>query len=306
MKIPYFDAHCDTALPVYAEGKSLNTNPFHLDLSRLSAYAPSAQVFSICVEHRAGMSEETDYVLTELLRQMRNHSDKLLLCRSAADITAAEEQGKIAALISIEGAEKLDCDIEKLRLAYDRGVRIVHMTWNHSNALSGSCRDGGAGLTEKGKEFIIAAQEMGLALDMSHISEKAFWDTLEIAKKPVLAGHSNSAAVCPHVRNLSDEQFVALAKMGGVAGLNFCAPFLARENADIESIVDHAEHFLSLGGEKAVCLGTDFDGAPMPKGIAGVQDMPKLYEAMLRRNWSEDLVRDIFYNNLKRFMEAAL
>lgn len=304
MNIPYFDAHCDTALPVYAKGKSLNTNPFHIDLSRMSAYAPAAQVFSICVNHRAGMTEETDYVLDELLRQLGLHSDKVLLCRNSSDISDAEEMGKIAAIISIEGAEKLDCDIAKLRRAYDKGVRVVHMTWNHPNTLSGSCMTG-EGLTEKGKEFIMAAQDMGVAIDMSHISEKAFWDTLEIAKKPVLAGHSNSAAVCPHVRNLTDGQFVALAKMGGVAGLNFCAPFLA-EDADIESIVDHAEHFLALGGEKAVCLGTDFDGAPMPKGIEGIQDMPKVYEAMLRRNWSEELVRDIFYNNLKAYMERAI
>lgn len=305
MKIPYFDAHCDTALPVYMAGKSLNSNPFHLDLKRLSEHAPAAQVFSICAEHRAGMTKETEFVLAELLRQMGNHSDKLLLCRKAEDIAKAEAEGKIAAFISIEGAEKLDCSLEKLRCAYDKGLRILHLCWNHPNELTGSCWSG-QGLSEKGREFVAAAQEMGVALDMSHISERAFWDTLEIAKKPVLAGHSNSAAVCAHPRNLTDEQFVALAKMGGVAGLNFCAPFLREEDADIESIVDHAEHFLSLGGERAVCLGTDFDGAPLPKGITGVQDMHKLYEAMLRRNWSEELVRDIFYNNLKRYMEAVL
>ena len=305
MTIPYFDAHCDTALPVYMAGKSLNNNPFHLDLKRLGAYSPAAQVFAICAEHRVGMTQETEFVLDELLRQMGNHSDKVLLCRSAADISRAEQEGKIAAFISIEGAEKLDCDIEKLRCAYEKGLRIVHMTWNHPNALSGSCLSG-EGLSDKGREFVRAAQKMGVAVDMSHISERAFWDIIEIAEKPVLAGHSNSAAVCAHPRNLTDEQFCALAKMGGVAGLNFCAPFLRSEGADIESIVDHAEHFLSLGGEKAVCLGTDFDGAPLPRGISGVQDMPKLYEAMLRRNWSEELVQDIFYNNLRRFMEAAL
>lgn len=306
MKIPYFDAHCDTALPIYAEGKSINSNPFHIDLSRLGKFSPAAQVFSICVSHRAGMTQETQFVLDELLRQMENHNDKIMLCLCAQDIARAEQQGKIAALISIEGAEKLDCDLELLQKAYNRGVRILHLCWNHQNTLTGSCRDGGQGLSEKGRIFASQAQKIGVILDMSHISERAFWDTLEVCEKPVLAGHSNSYTICPHPRNLTDEQFIALAKTGGVAGLNLCPDFLSENNADIEAVVDHAEHFLSLGGEKAVCLGTDFDGTYLPKDIAGIQDMPKIYEAMLRRNWSEELVRDIFYNNLRSFMEAAL
>lgn len=305
MKIPYFDAHCDTALPVYDYGKSINRNNFHIDIERLSAYAPSAQVFSICAAHREGMVEKTQWVMNELLRQLHIHSGKVMLCLSAADLDLAAEQGKVAALISVEGAEKLDCSIENLREAYRKGLRIVHLTWNHPNSLSGTCVDGG-GLTDRGREFVKAAQEMGVALDMSHISEKAFWDVQEIAVKPVLAGHSNSKTVCDHIRNLTDEQFCALVKTGGVAGLNMYLDILGH-GRDIEAVLAHAEHFLSLGGEKAVCLGGDLDGIPeMPKEMSGVQDMAKLYEAMLRRNWSEELVRDIFYHNLRDFMERAI
>ena len=182
MKIPYFDAHCDTALPVYEYGKSLYRNNFHIDLERLGSYAPSAQVFSICAAHRDGMVEKTEWVMDELIRQISLHGDKAMLCLCAADLDEAENQGKVGVLISVEGAEKLDCSIDRLRSAYEKGLRIVHLTWNHPNILSGTCVDGG-GLTEKGKEFVAAAQEMGVALDMSHISEKAFWDIQEIAKK---------------------------------------------------------------------------------------------------------------------------
>lgn len=305
MKIPYFDAHCDTALPVYETGKSIYKNSFHIDIERLSAYAPAAQVFSICAPHRAGMVEKTLWVMDELLRQIRLHGDKVMLCLSAADLEYAASQGKVAVLISVEGAEKLDCSIDNLKSAYEKGLRIVHLTWNHPNALSGTCVDGG-GLTEKGKEFVIAAQEMGVALDMSHISEKAFWDIQEIAKKPVLAGHSNSKTVCDHIRNLTDEQFSALVKTGGVAGLNMYLDILGH-GRDVDAVLAHAEHFLSLGGEKAICLGGDLDGIPeMPRGMKGVQDMAMIYEAMLRRNWSEELVRDIFYRNLRSFMERAI
>lgn len=305
MKIPYFDAHCDTALPVYETGRSLNKNNFHIDFERLSAYAPSVQVFAICAAHRDGMVEKTELVMDELLRQLKLHHSKVRLCLSAADIDVAEAEGKIGAMISVEGAEKLGCSIEKLKAAYEKGLRIVHLTWNHPNILSGTCVDGG-GLTEKGAEFVKAAQEMGVVLDMSHISEKAFWDIQEIASKPVLAGHSNSKSVCDHIRNLSDDQFTALVKTGGVAGLNMYTDILGH-GRDVDAVLRHAEHFLSLGGEKAICLGGDLDGIPeMPKGMSGVQDMAKLYEAMLKQGWSEDLVRDIFYGNLRRFMERAL
>ncbi len=305
MIIPYFDAHCDTALPVYESGRSMNKNNFHIDFARLSAYAPAVQVFAICAPHRAGMVEKTEWVMDELLRQIRIHSDKVMLCLSAADLAAAEAEGKVGAMISCEGAEKLDCSIENLKKAYEKGLRIVHLTWNHPNILSGTCVDGG-GLTEKGAEFVRTAQEMGVVLDMSHISEKAFWDIQEIAVKPVLAGHSNSKTVCDHIRNLSDEQFCALVKTGGVAGLNMYTDILGH-GRDIDAVIKHAEHFLSLGGEKALCLGGDLDGIPeMPVGMSGVQDMAKLYEAMLRCNWSEELVRDIFYRNLRSFMERAI
>ncbi len=305
MKIPYFDAHCDTALHVYEHGKSIYRNNFHTDIERLAAYAPAAQVFSVCAPHRAGMVEKTEWVIDELLRQLRLHDDKAMLCLSAADLDEAAEKGKVAAMISVEGAEKLDCSIENLSRAYKKGLRIVHLTWNHANVLSGTCVDGG-GLTEKGAEFVCAAQEMGVVLDMSHISERAFWDVQEIAVKPVLAGHSNSKTVCDHIRNLTDKQFIALVKTGGVAGLNMYLDIVGH-GRDIDAVLRHAEHFLALGGEKALCIGSDFDGiAETPKGLCGVQDMEKLYEAMLQRGWSEDLVRDIFYRNLRNYMERAL
>ena len=304
--IPYFDAHCDTALPVWAQGGSLRENRFHLDLSRLAAYAPCAQVFAVCVDDCDDMTGATDAVVANLLRRLDEHASTVRLCRSAADISAAAAEGKIAALISIEGAERLDCSVEKLRALYARGVRIVHLTWNDDNILCGAALGSGAGLTEQGREFIRAAQRMGVAVDLSHCSERGFWDALACAEKPMLAGHSNARALCDHPRNLTDAQFRALAAAGGVAGLNFCTDFLGG-GRDVEAIVDHAAHWLSLGGEKAVCLGTDFDGIPeLPRGIAGVQSMEALYNAMLRRNWSEDTVRDIFRNNLNNFFAKVI
>ena len=306
MRIPYFDAHCDTPVPVHFALGNLNENRYHLDLKRLAAYAPCAQVFSLCVEPGPDMAGETDRVLDTLLRELDGNARYVRLCRSADDISKAEAEQKIAALISIEGAKRLDCSIEKLKSLYERGVRIVHPTWNEDNILCGAAMASGAGLTEQGRRFVRAAQEMGVVLDMSHISERGFWDVLEIAQKPVLAGHSNSRALCDHPRNLTDAQFSALARSGGVAGLNYCRAFLGM-GEDIVAIVAHAEHWLSLGGEKAVCLGGDLDGiSRLPEGMTGVESVGEIYNAMLRKNWSEQLVRNIFYHNLRDFFGRAL
>ena len=309
MKLPYFDAHCDTAVPVHFEKSSLRRNAYHLDLERLRAFAPCAQVFAVCVYGDATGARQmalAEAVFSTLLEQLAANADIVRLCRGAADIRAAAAEGKIAALLSMEGMDQLDCSLERLQRAYDRGLRIVHLTWNRDNALSGAAMGDRSGLTAQGREFVTAAQAMGVVLDLSHLSDQGFWDVLETAKKPVLAGHSNSRALCDFPRNLTDEQFSALVRTGGVAGLNFCTDFLAL-GRDVEAVVAHAAHWLSLGGEKAVCLGGDLDGIPeLPKGMEGVQSLDLVYEAMLRQNWSEDLVRDIFYNNLMDFMERAL
>ena len=304
--IPYFDAHCDTALPVYQQGKSIFESDLHLDLKRLAAYRPCGQVFAVCVDHGPEMVQETEAVIRNFLRELEINSSYVQLCKNVVDITQATAEGKIAALLSVEGADRLGASVEGLKKFYDLGVRIVHLTWNDENPLSGTALSGGTGLTEQGRDFVRAAQEMGVVLDMSHISEQGFWDVLEIAEKPVMAGHSNALVICPFPRNLSDAQFTALVKTGGVAGLNFCTDFLERTR-DVEAIVDHAEHWLSLGGEKAVCFGTDFDGIPeLPGGIRGAESMGELYNAMLRKNWSEDTVRDIFWNNLNNFFVRVL
>lgn len=328
MTIPYFDAHCDTITAAMARGEHLRRNGLHLDLERIGTYAPSAQVFAIFTRPHdapppAGLTpqeifslpdapEETllslcESALDRLLAELSENSGTVMLCRSAQDIRNAAAQGKTAALISVEGAELLGCSADRLQKAYDRGVRLVNITWNYPNALSGTAMSGdNSGLTEKGRKFVRFAQRIGVGVDMSHISERAFWDCCEIAVRPVIASHSNSKALCGSPRNLTDEQFMALVKLGGGAGLNLCTDFLGL-GRDVEAVVEHAEHFLSLGGEKSVCLGGDLDGIDeMPGGMLGVQSWSQVYEAMLRRNWSEDLVRDIFYNNWLEIMERVL
>lgn len=305
MSIPLFDSHSDTVHVARARGRRLRENDMHLDLVRGAAFAPRGQVFSIWGEPRRD-GPMFDAVIAYWERELAENGDLLAHCRSAADIRRAIAEGKCAALLSIEGAEQIECSIEKLHTAHKKGVSIIHLCWNYDNVLTGSATDGQGGLTEAGRRFAREVCDLGMVIDLSHISERAFWDVLELTDRPVLAGHSDAAGVCAHPRNLTDEQFSALAKRGGVAGLNLSPRFLGL-GKDIDAVVAHAEHFLALGGEKAVCLGTDLDGvAELPAGLTGIQDFGKLYEAMLRKNWSEAQVRDIFFGNLSAFLERAL
>ncbi len=302
MRIPLFDCHCDTISRIATNCESLRSNSFHLDLNRLAKFSPSAQIFAVCTETLAQPKEKSKAMLEKLNREIEKNSDIVKLCLNFHDLDDAVKSGKIAAFISIEGCEQ----ISTLEEAHRNGVRILHPTWNSDNELCGSAMGSGRGLSEKGRAFVKKAQKMGFALDMSHISLSGFWDILEIITKPVIAGHSNAKTVCDVPRNLSDEQFSELIKIGGGVGINLYPEFLGL-GKDIAAIVSHIEHFMSLGGEKSLFLGCDLDGIDCtPNGINGVQDLEKLYNELLRLNFSEKLVKDIFWNNLYEIMGRML
>ena len=301
----------------------LRENKLHVDLKRGMRYSPYAQVFAVFtrpVDSWTQLDFSKDWpldvlvqiggeLLNLLLSEFDKNSDLLTLCKSAADIKKAAESGKVAALIAIEGAELIGCEISGLERAYEKGVRLINLCWNYDNALCGAANGATkSGLTKRGAEYVRKMQELGVAVDLSHASEQSFWDVAEITNRPIIAGHSNSRAVCDSPRNLTDAQFKAIVRLRGVAGLNLCPDFL-KENgeADVDDIIRHTEHFLELGGEKAICLGGDLDGIDCPpKGISGIESYGEIYEAMLKRNYSEALVRDIFYNNLFDVLERTL
>ncbi|MCL2562757.1 MAG: dipeptidase [Oscillospiraceae bacterium] len=314
MRLPLFDAHCDTLYEMRRQNQTLARNRLHVDLERGLRYAPWAQFFAIF---------EFDFASQYALFQdaLRANRDSMTLCRTASDAERAGAAGKCAAFLSVEGAELLGCDLGRLTAAHELGVRMVTLTWNHANALSGTnVEETERGLTDLGRQFVRRCGELGVIVDVSHISERGFWDVAEVLDRPFVASHSNAACLCSHSRNLTDAQFLAIVKAGGVAGLNLYSTFVGGSPPrgpslaatrqftlpDIDGAIAHVEHFCSLGGEKSVAIGADLDGCDsLPQGIAGIQDMEKLAEGLLRKNYTEALVHDIFYNNLFRVVEEV-
>jgi len=302
-KIPYFDAHCDT---VTRPGSLLADSEHHLDLRRLSAYGPAAQLLAIFAPPGRDSGADFPPLLARARREIEAAGTLVRLCRTAEEISAAARESRIALLLGVEGANLLDCGEEGLLAAYEDGVRLVTLCWNQDNILCGSAMDSGAGLREAGRRFVRACGRLGVAVDLSHASEQTFFDVLEQSHRPVICSHSDAKALCGHPRNLTDDQLRALVADNGFVGINLYPEFLGL-GADMDAIIAHIEHFLALGAEKNLGLGTDFDGIETtPRGVAGVEDMAKLYEALLRRGLEETLVEDIFYNNLFRYWERVL
>ena len=308
-----FDGHCDTVLRLYQDGRSLFENEGHLDLVRMAAHGQWAQFFALFWDQGEKLPApekslwdvfQAEYQV--FTRELERNSDKLTLCRTAEEIKGAWAAGRQAALLSVEGAELLDCDLSKLELAYKLGVRAVNLTWNYENALSGSnAQSPEKGLTERGRSFVKRMQELGMLVDVSHLSDPGFWDVMELAKKPVFASHSNSRAACPHTRNLTDEQFTAIIGNHGVAGINMCDLFFFFF-PDLDTVIAHIEHWLGFGGMKNISLGGDWDGiVHPPKGVFGIQDLDKLVERLLGRNYSEALFKDLLCNNLMRVVSEV-
>lgn len=306
MNFPVFDLHCDTALALLGENLrqagSLRKNECHIDLERAATLPGYAQCFACFTTPLEQLPDGTTVTqlfereMVTILREVEKNRDMISLAYSAGQIEKNYANGMMSAILTIEGPAGFDFDPALLEDLYRIGFRITTLGWNEKNVLCGS-HETCDGLTDLGRAYVFEAQRLGMLIDVSHLSDRGFWDIMEITKAPVIATHSNSRAVCNVSRNLTDDMFLAICRTGGVAGLNMYTEFLG-EDPTLDTVCDHVLHWLELGGEKHIALGGDLDGCDsLPAGFSGVQDYPKLAERMLARGISELTVSDIFWNN---------
>lgn len=307
--IPYFDGHCDTISLCKREGRSLRENAGHLDLMRLKAYTKAAQFFAMYHDLAAapadGMFAECKRQQAVFAREIEKNADIVTQCITAEDVKKANAEGKVAAFLSCEGTELLNCDPANLDWAKEVGIKAINITWNHANLIAGShLNEPQRGLNDLGRAFVKKAQSYDILMDVSHCSDPAFWDLMEITTKPVIATHSNARAVCNHTRNVTDDMFKAIMKTGGLVGINYWIKFVApKDEPTMDDVIAHVDHFMELGGQKNIGLGADLDGcAKLSGGMKGVQDMPMLWEALSKHGYSDALLEDIFYNNFLRVL----
>ncbi|GFE66003.1 dipeptidase [Litoreibacter roseus] len=251
-------------------------------------------------------------ILFELERQ-----GVLLVCRSASDIRSAMQDNKIAAIFHIEGAESIDPDLHALDVFYEAGLRSLGPVWSRPTIYGHgvpfrfpSDPDIGDGLTDLGIKLIKKCNALGIMVDLSHLNAKGFWDVARHSEKPLVATHSNAHAICPHARNLTDAQLDAIRESDGMVGLNFAVAFLrddGRMLADvpITQMLRHIDHLIEKLGEDRVGLGSDYDGAIVPKDLTTAADLPKLTQAMKEHGYGEPLIEKLCHANWLRVLEKT-
>lgn len=298
------DLHCDLPDKVL-DGASLNDTACHWALSKLKPENTYVQTFAHFVDARKypDAFARVDAMLKNFKEKLATTDIALVL--TADDLEESIRAGKHAAILSIEGGEALDGKLENIEYFYNLGVRFLTLTWSLKNELCESCVSGDAPLTNFGKVAVKEMNRLHMTPDVSHMCEKGFWSTIETSTRPIVATHSNAKALCAHPRNLTDEQFCAIKNCGGLVGINFYTPFLENDatKASLTSILNHIEHFLSLGGEDTLCLGGDLDGMPTPvNGISGIQDVDNIAETLLK-HYDASVIEKLMGENVRRFIK---
>lgn len=299
------DLHCDTLY------KSVTQNLPLDDISHETKVAAKndnrIQCYAIWLpDDLDGDSAEKLFFTAEKRLKSECERCKIKLINSFIEIRSDFYSKPNNAVFTVENGLALNGKLENVRKFALLGVRIMTLTWNaHNHIGDGAGVENPKGITSFGKQVIAEMEKNGIVIDVSHSSDKLFYDVAELSSKPFAATHSNSRAVTPHKRNLTDEQFKIIKDNKGLVGLNFHKDFLntSPDNASMSDVLRHTEHFLALGGEDVLAIGTDFDGCCLPKDISGSETLDYLFELFLKHNYPESLVNKIFYENALKFFE---
>jgi membrane dipeptidase len=349
-RIPVFDGHNDALLRLHRRAGADAIAAFlqgeekgQLDLAKADQGGFAGGLFAIFVpstERKAATAGEapaasaagdpsppavdiaqaqrTTFAMVSLMYRIERQSERRVrVCRSTGDIEKCLDDGALAAVLHIEGAEAIDENFAMLDVLHAAGLRSLGPVWSRPNAFGHgvpfrcpSSPDTGPGLTELGKALVRACNDLRILVDLSHLNERGFWDTAEISTAPLVATHSNAHALCPHSRNLTDRQLAAIGETGGLVGVNFATSFLRPDggrdkNTPLELILQHTEYMLERVGEDGVGFGSDFDGAQMPGELGNAAGLQKLVQAMRDRGLGETLIEKVCFRNWLRVLRRT-
>lgn len=320
----YIDLHCDT-LTELKENETLRNNQCNVNLQALRDADCLIQCCSMFIptgtfseeEREEKIQSEYERILAVYRRELEENSTQLHKILNYKDISECMQQKKTGILLTIEDGGVFLGSIERLRKAYQDGVRLVTLTWNHENEIGYPCSTDmeimKKGLKPFGYDVLEEMCRLGMVVDVSHLSDSGFLETAEFMKKkgiPFVASHSNASALASHQRNLPNPFIKILAEAGGVMGLNFAAEFLNDNelkggNSRIEYMVWQVMHIRRVAGADVLAIGTDFDGIDSHLEIDSPLKMHLLYEALHKAGMSEDELEKMFYRNALRVMKQV-
>lgn len=304
------DLHVDTLLDLAAGKRDLDgaSSGGHVDLPRLRQGGVDVQVFAAFIhpqEADRGFSRAHE-LISAFDQALARYPEQIARTRTVAEIDAAVQAGNVAAVLAIEnGGDAIEGIPERVDTLHARGVRMMGLTWNNANAVGdGVMESRHGGITPAGRQMLARMEDLRIVIDVSHLSEPTFWDVLDATRAPLVASHSDASAVCDHRRNLTDAQLRALARRGGVVGINFYPTFLGE--ATLDRVVAHIEHMVDVTGPDHIALGSDFDGiSQVPAGLEDVSRMPNVTEALLARGYQvTDVSKILGANALRVFRQV--
>lgn len=314
-KFSILDFHCDTASEIL-DGRTLYDNNGMLSIKKMQEGGVSCQFFAIYVKMSNYATVTDAYnqyhtIYNNFIKELKENEKHITLAHNAKEIVSAKNEGKIAAVLTIEEGAIVDGKLERLEEFHKMGVRLLTVSWNFENCIgfpnSTDPELMKKGLKPFGHDVIRRMQELGIIVDVSHLSDGGFWDVVKLSKKPFVASHSNARSLCKHPRNLTDEMIKALADSGGVTGINFVCKFLsADEEGTISQMVDHIKHIHKVGGIDVLALGSDYDGTVKISELGSCANYQKLMEAISKAGYSDDDIEKICWKNAMRVVEQVL
>jgi membrane dipeptidase len=308
------DAHCDSILDVLHERRHLGDvgHAGQADFISLKEAGVKLQFFAVFIE---SIYKPDKAVLRALEgievfhRELEHNAHLVTLVKSRDDLNRLSEDQRLGALLTVEGGEALGGQLSMVSTLYRLGVRSIGLTWNQGNDLADGVGVGEKhqGLTKFGEEVVKEMNRLGMLVDLAHIGEKGFWDVLEVSESPVIVTHANCQGLCPHPRNLNDEQLKALAAQGGCLGITFVPDFIDAVNPNLDRLVDHIDYAVQIMGIEHVGLGSDFDGMDTRiPGLETTSDLPALIAKLRERGYSEEDVNKLAWGNWDRILNQCL
>lgn len=317
--IPYLDMHCDTLMAAWRRGaKTLyELDGTHADIVRLKRGGCKAQFFAIFLPSLDWANRDGTYpgddayiaALHEIFQAtVREHADTVAQAVNPRELEENAAAGKLSAVLTMEDGRAVQGSMARLDAFYNMGVRALSLTWNHENCFgfpNAPQREAMArGLKPFGKEAVAHMNELGMLVDVSHLSDGGFWDVVEVSRKPFVATHSNCRALNPHPRSMTDEMIRALADRGGCMGVNFCPAFLTQDTEQKESriamLTAQLRHMVQKGGIECAAIGTDFDGIDGALEIDSAEKMPLLFTALEQCGFTGSEIEKIACKNGER------
>jgi membrane dipeptidase len=284
-------------------------SPGHVDLPRLQKGGVRLSILSAFPADRnypiRGVKAGLEYI--DAFRSL-SAIPGAAVCMNAEDVEQAKRDNKQGFMLGFEGGEFLDGDISSLRMFAKQGLRLLTLTWSERNSLGDGAAESGTrgGLTSLGKRVIKECADLGVIVDVSHLSEAGFWDVVDLSEEPFVASHSNCHALYPHPRNLTDDQIKAVTDSGGLVGITLNPEYLVGEgDATIDMVCDHVMHAIEVAGEDHVGIGSDFDAFEGDSPLGGADQLPLLTAELLKRGVSGKTLQGILGGNWLRVIRAV-